>query len=236
MESPAQALAALADPRIAPEGGKPAALAAENKAYRFPPDYFIYLASGQRLIYLHVDDDSLAAICWTNSRPTSSSNPKGGEKMKRSKWVICVFTVLALAVLCLSVDLPAAAKSRVVLARNAKAINDRNQADAKETARLFDQALLALTGQKTAADSWKTLGLKPGDVVAVKINCNTWTIGLSPHPELMAALCSSLQTVVPANQIIVFDNDSAGLDRQRLRHQPLRQRRALYRHRPGRRL
>jgi hypothetical protein len=62
MASAAQALSALADPRIAPEGGKPAALAAENKAYRFPPDYFIYLASGQRLIYLHVDDDSLAAI------------------------------------------------------------------------------------------------------------------------------------------------------------------------------
>ncbi|MCX6558199.1 MAG: hypothetical protein NTW95_12355 [Candidatus Aminicenantes bacterium] len=62
MASAAQALAALADPRIAPEGGKPAALAAQNKAYRFPPDYFIYLASDERLIYLHVDDDSLAAI------------------------------------------------------------------------------------------------------------------------------------------------------------------------------
>jgi hypothetical protein len=62
MASAAQALAALADPRIAPEGGKPAALAVPNKAYRFPPDYFIYLASGERLIYLHVDDDSLSVI------------------------------------------------------------------------------------------------------------------------------------------------------------------------------
>jgi hypothetical protein len=131
--------------------------------------------------------------------------------MKRSKHVLCVLAVLALAATCLSVDLTAAAKSRVVVACNAKAINDRSQADARETARLFDQALLALTGRKTAADSWKTLGLKSDDVVAVKINCNTWTIGLSPHPELIAALCNSLQTVVPANRIIVFDNDSSAL-------------------------
>jgi hypothetical protein len=131
--------------------------------------------------------------------------------MKRNKWIPCIFALVALAALCLSVDLTAAAKSRVVLARNAKAINDRNQADAKETARLFDQALLALTGRKTAADSWRSLGLKPDDVVAIKINCNTWTIGLSPHPELVAALCSSLQTVIPANRIIVFDNDSPAL-------------------------
>jgi hypothetical protein len=62
MESEARALAALADPRIAPEGGKPGVLAVPNKAYRFPPDYFIYLVSGERLIYLHVDDDSLAAV------------------------------------------------------------------------------------------------------------------------------------------------------------------------------
>lgn len=129
----------------------------------------------------------------------------------RNKWVPRFFALAALAALCLSADLTAAARSRVVLARNAKAINERNQADGKETARLFDRALLALTGRKTAADSWKALGLKPGDIVAIKINCNTWTIGLSPHPELIAALCGSLQTVIPANHIIVYDNDSAAL-------------------------
>ena len=131
--------------------------------------------------------------------------------MMRNKWVPRFFALAALAALCLSADLTAAARSRVVLARNAKAINERNQADGKETARLFDRALLALTGRKTAADSWKALGLKPGDIVAIKINCNTWTIGLSPHPELIAALCGSLQTVIPANHIIVYDNDSAAL-------------------------
>jgi hypothetical protein len=62
METVAQALAALVDERIAPAGGSPLPLPVPNKAYRFPPDYFIYLATGKRLIYLHVNDDSLAAI------------------------------------------------------------------------------------------------------------------------------------------------------------------------------
>ena len=62
METAEQALAALADQRIAPEGGSPLPLNASNKAYRFPPDYFIYLVWGKHLLYLHVNDDQLAEI------------------------------------------------------------------------------------------------------------------------------------------------------------------------------
>jgi hypothetical protein len=60
MATPAQALAALADARIAPGGGKPLAIAAAGQAYRFPPDYFIYMVLDGSLLYLHVDDDALA--------------------------------------------------------------------------------------------------------------------------------------------------------------------------------
>ena len=62
MATAAQALAALADERIAPAGGTPLALGAPNKAYRFPPDYFIYMVMDKSLVYLHVDDDALADI------------------------------------------------------------------------------------------------------------------------------------------------------------------------------
>jgi len=62
MENAAQALAALADERIAPAGGSPLALGVPNRAYRFPPDYFIYMVLDNNLIYLHVDDDALAEI------------------------------------------------------------------------------------------------------------------------------------------------------------------------------
>jgi len=127
--------------------------------------------------------------------------------VKKTKQIVSLISVLSLFVLWAPSDLPAAAgKSRVVLARNAKAINERNQADVRETARLFDRALLATTGQKTAIASWKTLGLGPDDVVAIKINSDNWTIGLRPHPELVTALCLSLQAVIPANHIIVYDN------------------------------
>jgi len=129
---------------------------------------------------------------------------------KARHWTCVVSFFLLFAVVVMS-ELPAAAKSRVVLARNPGAINDRNQADRQETARLFDRALLATTGQKTAGDSWKTLGLRPADVVAIKINSDNWTIGLRPHPELVTALCLSLQTVIPADHIIVYDNISENM-------------------------
>ena len=129
---------------------------------------------------------------------------------KARHWTCVVSFFLLFAVVVMS-ELPAAAKSRVVLARNPGAINDRNQADRQETARLFDRALLATTGQKTVGDSWKTLGLRPADVVAIKINSDNWTIGLRPHPELVTALCLSLQTVIPADHIIVFDNISENM-------------------------
>jgi hypothetical protein len=60
MAAAEQALAALADERIAPQGGAPLSLNTPNKAYRFPPDYFIYLVWDRHLIYLHVNDDQLA--------------------------------------------------------------------------------------------------------------------------------------------------------------------------------
>ncbi len=116
----------------------------------------------------------------------------------------------ALGVVLVAADAPAT-KTRVVLARNPKAIDGRDHCDAAEAARLFDRSLLALTGAKTAAEAWKALGVAPGDTVAIKVNCNNWTIHLSPKPELVAALCRSLQSLLPAGRIIVFDNDAGAM-------------------------
>ena len=122
------------------------------------------------------------------------------------------FLLPALGAGLFAADAPAA-KTRVVLARNPKAIDGRDQCNATEAARLFDQALLGLTGARTAAEAWKALGVAVGDTVAIKVNCNNWTISLSPKPELVAALCRSLQTLLPADRIIVFDNDAGALRR-----------------------
>jgi len=52
-----QAQAALVDERICPAGGAPLGFVPAGKAFRFPPDYFIYYSVGNKLIYLHVNDD-----------------------------------------------------------------------------------------------------------------------------------------------------------------------------------
>jgi hypothetical protein len=103
-------------------------------------------------------------------------------------------------------------KSRVIVARNPKAINDRNQCDAAETALLFDKALFALTEKNTAAEAWAELGLNAKDIVAVKVNCNSWTLDLSPHKALVNALCSSMQAVIPLNNIIIYERTTGDLE------------------------
>ena len=128
-----------------------------------------------------------------------------------------IITAAGLALVALAALSPAAdkaqdaPKARVVLARNPRAVNERNVCDPAETARLLDRALAALTGAPTPAKAWKALGLSATDVVAVKVNCNNWTIALSPQPPLVEALCRSLQAVVEANRIIVYDNDAEAM-------------------------
>jgi hypothetical protein len=129
--------------------------------------------------------------------------------------IVFALTVFALAGAVTAADTPPAAANsaqvRVVIVRNPRAISERDVCDRNEAVRLFDRALAELTGAATAAASWKALGIVPTDVVAVKINCNNWTIALSPKPELIEALCRSLLAVVPANQIIVYDNEEAAM-------------------------
>jgi hypothetical protein len=103
-------------------------------------------------------------------------------------------------------------KSRVIVARNPKAINDRNQCDAAETASLFDKALFSLTEKNTTADAWAALGLNAKDIVAVKVNCNSWTLDLSPHKALVNALCSSMSVVIPMNNIIIYERTTGDLE------------------------
>ena len=103
-------------------------------------------------------------------------------------------------------------KSRVITAQNPQAISQRNVCNQKEVTALFDKALLALTGATDSAHAWAALGLVPNDVVAVKVNCNTWTIDLSPHQELVQALCQSLNSVIALNRIIIYERSTSDLE------------------------
>ncbi len=103
-------------------------------------------------------------------------------------------------------------KSKVVVARNPLAVNSRNVCNPKEVDGMFARSLFALTGKSSHAQAWAALGLTAGDVVAVKVNCNTWTIHLSPHLELVDALCKSLNSVIPLNQIIFYERNTRELE------------------------
>ena len=60
MTTPEQARGALADDRICPAGGGPLDLDPSARAYRFPPDYFLYFVQAHRLVYVHANDDRIA--------------------------------------------------------------------------------------------------------------------------------------------------------------------------------
>jgi hypothetical protein len=105
-----------------------------------------------------------------------------------------------------------AAKSKVVTVHNPRAIDNRNQCDPAEVRAMLDQGLQALTGKTSAREAWMALGLTPEDVVGIKINCNNWTIKLSPHPELVAVLMESLGSIVPLNNIIFYDMTKSDLE------------------------
>ncbi len=103
-------------------------------------------------------------------------------------------------------------KSRVIIAQNPNSINQRNVCNQEEVTTLFDKALLALTGAADSAHAWAALGLVPNDVVAVKVNCNAWTLDLRPHQELALALCQSLNSVIALNQIIIYERSTSDLE------------------------
>ena len=60
MTTAEQARGALADERICPAGGGALDLDPSARAYRFPPDYFLYFVQAHRLVYVHANDDRIA--------------------------------------------------------------------------------------------------------------------------------------------------------------------------------
>ncbi|MCP4606348.1 MAG: DUF362 domain-containing protein [Proteobacteria bacterium] len=108
---------------------------------------------------------------------------------------------------------PASEKSKIIIARNENAINSRNVCNPKIVDQIFTKSLFALTGKSSSKAAWTSLGLKANDVVAVKINCNTWTIQLNPHKELVHSLCKSLKSVIPSNQIVFYERTTAEIEK-----------------------
>ncbi len=107
----------------------------------------------------------------------------------------------------------APARAKVSVVRNEKAVSNRNIVDSGQAAVMIQAALTELTGKNTAAEAWIALGVTKSDVIGIKVNCNTWTIFLDTHADLVYALCDSLSAVLPPNNIVIYERYTGELER-----------------------
>jgi len=104
-------------------------------------------------------------------------------------------------------------KSKVAMVRNERAVTDRNLVNPREARLMIDKALEIVTGATDPQKAWAALGVTANDVVGIKVNCNTWTILLATHADLVYALTDSLSAVVKPNNIIIYERDTSELTR-----------------------
>jgi uncharacterized protein (DUF362 family) len=106
----------------------------------------------------------------------------------------------------LAAQAPAAAKSRVVVARDATA------PDAAHLAALLDRAVQAFYNRDTAAEAWKQ-AVRPGEVIGLKVNCLAGRGSASTSPVLVEAVSERLrQAGIAAKDILVFDRLTGDLE------------------------
>lgn len=106
----------------------------------------------------------------------------------------------------------AAAKSKVVIARDATLYGSSSSPDFSRVQKLLDEAMQHFFQTSDPVSPWKKI-VRPGEVVGLKVN-SIAGFGLSTHPVLIAAICERLQQVgVKANNIIVWDRTNDELDR-----------------------
>ncbi|HEY1254502.1 MAG TPA: DUF362 domain-containing protein [Terracidiphilus sp.] len=106
----------------------------------------------------------------------------------------------------------ASAQSRVVVARDEKLRGTGSSVDAQRMLWLLDRAMLALFNRDTVIDAWKKI-VRAGERVSLKVN-TLGGRGISTNVQLVEAVCERLQQAgIKASDIIVWDRDSAELER-----------------------
>jgi uncharacterized protein (DUF362 family) len=108
--------------------------------------------------------------------------------------------------------LPAAGKSRVVVARDEQLRGSGSSVDSNRIMALLDHAMQALSGRDHPVDVWKNL-VRPGETVSLKVN-TLGGRGISTNLLLVAAICQRLQEAgVKPGDIVIWDRDSEELER-----------------------
>lgn len=104
-------------------------------------------------------------------------------------------------------------KSKIAVVRNERAIDNRNVCNKQEARLMLDKALYTITGKNNVKDAWTSLGITGEDFVGIKVNCNGAAFPLYAHLELVYALCDSLSSIVPMNNIIIYERYTSELTR-----------------------
>jgi uncharacterized protein (DUF362 family) len=106
---------------------------------------------------------------------------------------------------------PAAAKSRVVVARDAM-LRTGPKVDSGRVFNLLDRGMQAFYGVDNPLQAWKKLA-RPGEKVGLKVNTIAGR-GLSTNVEVIDAICERLQQAgIQSRDIIVWDRTNSELER-----------------------
>jgi uncharacterized protein (DUF362 family) len=104
-----------------------------------------------------------------------------------------------------------AAKSKVVIVRDAKLRTPGPAPDEKRVAALLDHAMQTYFNAQNPVQPWKQI-VRPGQVVSLKLN-SMGGRAISPSVALVAAICERLQQAgIKAGDIIVWDRGSRELE------------------------
>ncbi len=106
----------------------------------------------------------------------------------------------------------AGAKSKVIVARDELLRGNGSTVDARRMLALVDRAIQALFNRDAPLDAWKKI-VRPGETVSLKVN-TLGGRGISTNVQLVEAVCERLQQAgIKASDILVWDRDSAELER-----------------------
>ncbi|MFQ6131653.1 MAG: DUF362 domain-containing protein [Armatimonadota bacterium] len=101
-------------------------------------------------------------------------------------------------------------KRRLAVLRDEGAISAGGEVDERRVGEMLNQGMLALTGAEAPAEAWSRY-FRPGDVVAIKVNCLGGP-GLRSHPELVEAIVRGVASSgVRRQDIIIYDRDTREL-------------------------
>jgi uncharacterized protein (DUF362 family) len=111
---------------------------------------------------------------------------------------------------------PRSPRAKVVLVRDAAAVDDQGRVNATVVESMLDQAIRALTGKNGRADAWGQFA-ETTDRVGIKS-----TLMMTPtHPELLRAICRGLKAAgVHDDRLLVWDRTKCGVGEEEVESLP----------------